>query len=108
MSSPIFSPAELEAQKAKRASWLQQKESSLSQQRDMARKEKEKQGNRWLVGVLLLWIVVIVVIVACVGRSMWEGQGRQQARVRQTETWRQNAGRAQRPERITSMLERDW
>ena len=107
-SSPIFTPAELEAQKAKRSSWLQQNQTTLQQQRDLARKEKERQGNRWLVGVLLLWLVVITVIVVCVGRSLWAGQGRQQARLKATEAWRQSASRVQQPERITSMLEQDW
>ena len=106
-SSPIFTPAELSAQKAKRSSWLAEKESSLQAQRDAARKEKEQQGNRWLLVVLLLWMAVIVVIVGCVGRSLWEGQGRQQLRLRPGNAYRPAVEHG-RSERITSMLERDW
>ena len=83
----------------------------LHLQRDQARRDKEKQGNRWLVVVLVLWIVVIVMIVGCVGKSMLEGQQRQQQlRVRTATSggWRSAAGQSERSERITSMLERDW
>ena len=69
-TSSLFTADEVRQQKEKRAAWLQNTQQQLAAAHSIGERDKQRQANRALVLVLVMWLVVIALIVWFVGGSL--------------------------------------